>query len=241
MKGINVYLVSGYDKDNGKAQLVRMKVGECIPANTGIVIHWRVKVTDTTGGFIFFAPYKCNEGESYLPYDNEKYPNNKYKDTYDNYMKPLNTRGETVTVKNVEKKNGKALYRNFFWGNSEEFTAESAQSYKGEDFDKAGVSGWGFYRAVTNGYKVNNKAFLHFPASIYDNNKGAGSGEDHNTDTNANAFSFSIVGEETNGITNLNVNTTVTDDSYYTLQGVKLSAPAERGIYIHNGKKIILK
>ena len=238
-KGINVYIVNGFV--DGKAQLVRMKVGDVIPANTGVVIHWRAKITDTSGGFIFFAPALENmEGYGNDPYDNELYPDNLYKG-YKNYMKPLNTRGEEQRVENVEKdkKTRQPLYRNFFWGNSEEYAV--ATQYKGAEFDKAGVDGWGFYRAVTGKYKINNKAYLHFPASIYDNNKGAGSGEDHSIDTNANAFSFVVVGEETNGITNLNVDTTVTDDSYYTLQGVKLSAPAERGIYIHKGKKIILK
>lgn len=238
-KGINVYIVDGFDE--GKARLVRMKVGDVIPANTGVVIHWRAKITDTSGGFIFFAPALENmEGYGNDPYDNELYPTNLYKG-YKNYMKPLNTRGEEQRVENVEKdkRTRQPLYRNFFWGNSKEY--EEATQYKGKEFDQAGVSGWGFYRAVTAKYKINNKAYLHFPADVYDNDKGAGSGEDHNTDTNANAFSFVIVGEETNGITNLNVNTTVTDDSYYTLQGVKMSAPAERGIYIHNGKKIILK
>lgn len=239
-KGINVYIVDGFE--DGKARLVRMKVGDVIPANTGVVIHWRAQISDPAGGFIFFAPALENmEGYGNDPYDNELYPDNLYKG-YKNYMKPLNTRGEEQRIENVEKdkQTRQPLYRNFFWGNSLEYAV--ATQYKGAEFDKAGVEGWGFYRAVTNKYKVNNKAYLHFPANIYDNNKGAGSGEDHNTDTNAaNAFSFVVVGENTNGITNLNVDTTVTDDSYYTLQGVKLSAPAERGIYIHKGKKIILK
>ena len=33
---------------------------------------------------------------------------------------------------------------------------------------------------------------------------------------------------------------TVSDNSYYNLQGIKVAAPV-KGIYIHNGKKVIIK
>lgn len=44
---------------------------------------------------------------------------------------------------------------------------------------------------------------------------------------------------ETTGI-NMVKNTTV-DDKYYTLSGVQVSKPSTKGIYIHNGKKIVIK
>lgn len=31
------------------------------------------------------------------------------------------------------------------------------------------------------------------------------------------------------------------DNGYYTLQGVKVNRPTSKGIYIHQGKKIIFK
>ena len=241
-KGINVYLVDGFE---GKvARLVRMKVGDVIPANTGVILHWRAEISDESGAFFFLPPALENmEGYGNHAYDNELYPENLYKG-YKNYLKPLNTRGQQVTILNVEKKNGIAQYRNFFWGNKIEY-ANADPKYKGDEFDQAdaNVNLWGFYRAVSgSNYKVNNKAYLHFPADIYSDDKGAGLGEDHNTDTNssANAFGFVIVGSDMTGISNVNV-ADKTDNSYYTLQGIKVSQPIERGIYIHNGKKIILK
>ena len=44
---------------------------------------------------------------------------------------------------------------------------------------------------------------------------------------------------ETTGI-NMVKNTTV-DDKYYTLSGVQVTNPSTKGIYIHNGKKIVIK
>ena len=32
-----------------------------------------------------------------------------------------------------------------------------------------------------------------------------------------------------------------TDDSYYTLSGVRISKPSQPGIYIHKGKKIVIR
>ena len=240
-KGINVYLVDGFE--GNVARLVRMKVGDVIPANTGVILHWRAEISDPSGAFFFLPPALENmEGYGNQPYDNELDDENLYKG-YRNYLKPLNTRGQEVTIKNVEKKKGKAQYRNFFWGNKIEY-ANADPKYKGNEFDQAdaNVELWGFYRAVTGTYKINNKAYLHLPAGLYSDPEGAGLGENHDTDTNssANAFGFVIVGSDMTGISNVNV-AEKTDNSYYTLQGVKLNQPTERGIYIHNGKKIILK
>lgn len=243
-KGINVYLVDGFE--GNVARLVRMKVGDVIPANTGVILHWRADISDESGAFFFLPPALENmEGYNSAPYDNELYPDNLYKG-YKNYLKPLNTRGEKVPISNVEKtKQGRkwvAQYRNFFWGNKTEYAQESSARYRGQEFEAAdeNVVEWGFYRAVSGEYSINNKAYLHFPADIYIDDQGAGLGENHDTDTNANAFSFIIVGSDMTGISSVST-AEEADNSYYTLQGVKVSQPQERGIYIHNGKKIILK
>lgn len=47
-------------------------------------------------------------------------------------------------------------------------------------------------------------------------------------------------GDDTTGISTAKVKTAEADNAYYTLQGVKTMKPA-KGLYIHNGKKIIVK
>ena len=47
---------------------------------------------------------------------------------------------------------------------------------------------------------------------------------------------------EVNGVKEVNATLGVNDDSWYTLNGVKLSGkPTKAGLYIHNGKKVIIK
>lgn len=58
--------------------------------------------------------------------------------------------------------------------------------------------------------------------------------------TTGNAKYFSIGGGNgTTGINSVNAATAAGDGAYYTLQGVKVNKPATKGIYIHNGKKVI--
>lgn len=44
------------------------------------------------------------------------------------------------------------------------------------------------------------------------------------------------------GITSVNVNDKTADsNAWYTIQGIRIAAPAVPGMYIHNGKKVVLK
>lgn len=57
---------------------------------------------------------------------------------------------------------------------------------------------------------------------------------------NATAAKMSVVmGGSTTGITKVTADDKA-NDSYYTLSGVRVAAPA-KGVYIHQGKKIIVK
>ena len=42
------------------------------------------------------------------------------------------------------------------------------------------------------------------------------------------------------GLQTLETRPAVADDAYYTLQGTRVERPTSKGIYIHNGKKIII-
>jgi len=45
----------------------------------------------------------------------------------------------------------------------------------------------------------------------------------------------------TSGITNIDADTDADNGAWYNLQGVRVEKPAQRGIYIHNGKKVVIK
>ena len=42
-------------------------------------------------------------------------------------------------------------------------------------------------------------------------------------------------------VTGIEVNDAAEEDTYYTLSGIKVGRPTKSGIYIKNGKKIIIK
>ena len=83
-----------------------------------------------------------------------------------------------------------------------------------------------FYRVEQSGTLAANKAYLELPRSQA-----------------AKQFMLlSFGGQETTGIALPNTITDYADGCYYNLQGVRINGrPTRQGIYIHNGKKIIVK
>ena len=65
----------------------------------------------------------------------------------------------------------------------------------------------------------------------------------NNAGAKARAFALSFDGEETTGILEVSANYNgVTDEAWYSLDGVRLSGkPTQRGMYINKGKKILVK
>lgn len=162
----------------------------------------------------------------------------------------------------------KVTYRNFFFGNGkqlqhakdvyDDWTRDPENNpnpnkygdYTGADWkaDKEGQMDWGFFRTISNYYKINSKAFLHYPANVFTKAKGGSQDAIINGEIVAGAKSISLfifdTGEKvTSGIeavSAFNPNQKG-NNAYYTLQGVKVKTPKERGIYILNGKKVIVK
>lgn len=229
-----IYLVVDYDKETNLTHCIQMDYHDIIPANTGIIVHSNVE------GTVYLEYVKDYEVPAY---DNETNPNNLYKGTYTNYLKPING---ILHIDNVEIVNGQKTYRNYFFNKGTTAASRPGPDWKAE----YAALGWGFFRAVSADYRVFNKAFLHLPASMTE-----ASSEHLNDDgilpqDNAQAGakeSFGIyiingddmiITQETTGIKDNIIN--IKDNNYYTLQGIKIENPV-RGIYIKNGKKVIIK
>ena len=82
----------------------------------------------------------------------------------------------------------------------------------------------GFYKVAQQGTLAPNKAYLQIPTASLTVTSGA------------NGITF--VEDGTTAIQS--VTTATTDDAWYTLQGVRVAQPT-RGLYIHNGKKVVVK
>ena len=98
-------------------------------------------------------------------------------------------------------------------------------SYGHSDTNKSEVFGW--YWGATNGdaFQIEgHKAWLAVPATA-----------------GAPTRSFSMEGDATDIVEIEATEVTNKDDGYYDLQGRRVPKPATKGIYIHKGKKIIIK
>ena len=231
---LEIFLVHHYDKKTNKAICVQMAEGDLIPANTGFIIHSSKVAT-------IYLPFSKAVAD---PYNHESHPNSKYRrssdnEEYDNYLKPING---NMHIDNVEIVNGKKTYRNYFFNNG-----KTAASRPGDDWSSAYAAlGWGFFRAATGDYPVWNKAFLHLPAEMTDASSTVleDSGELPQDQQGAKSFGMFIIGLDEPGETTPVERVSVTNengDGYYTLQGVRVNTPANKGIYIHNGKKVVVK
>ena len=81
----------------------------------------------------------------------------------------------------------------------------------------------GFYKNKGGTLKA-NKAYLQLPTDLI---------------SGSNSISF-YVEDGTTAIQNVSTRPATTDDAWYTLQGVRVAQPT-RGLYIHNGKKVVVK
>ena len=258
---IKVYLATGYS-DN-MVQLVRMKKGDVIPPLTGVVLNYDF---NRYGDGVIFMEYAGDEHLQDVPYDNQYYreERNGKKDqytytmsgtAYQNYLRAIHTKGKTpVLIKNVEIAGGVKTYRNFFFGNGKKLAdaRDAGNNYTGTDWkNEYDTKGWGFFRAVSGNYNVNSKAYLHFPVDIYTDAQGGGENMNPKGDGNGSASSkgyglglFIVDFEEELGVATTIESVPVTKkymEGYYTLQGAKISKPTTPGIYIFNGKKILVK
>lgn len=105
-----------------------------------------------------------------------------------------------------------------------------------------------FSRFIKNGKSTRDKAYLKLSNDVFhwtDEGQTASNSGLNNSSTARVALNFVEDDEEgeTTGIKQVNTNAQRVDSNvFYTLEGVKLnSRPTQRGIYIHNGRKVVIK
>ena len=103
------------------------------------------------------------------------------------------------------------------------------------------------FRRLKKGKLAPHKAYLKLPAGITKSLAEVNDGPAANfSDTSAGA-KIAIVFEDadlsqTTSLKNVDeIVENVHDNSYYTLEGVKVSSPLAKGVYVHNGKKVVVK
>ena len=249
---------AGGDANNiyarGTVYLRRLKY---VPANVGVVLIGVVPDGNYIDGQTLKFSLLERTEESVGPdgdyrkvwTNSDKYIANK--DQWNNYLVPTVTGVNDLGNAKVDE-SGKITYRYFGLGNY--YRTNYHRSLGDADPQKDYI---GFFRLTANGKSGANKAYLSIPANAEVGNAvGATYGYiDYNgqllgNESDDGTFPVSLAkmalvfddlvdGNEVTGIKELETEN-LNNDKYYNLQGIEVAHPV-KGVYIHNGKKVIVK
>lgn len=269
-KEVLVYAAQSYTKnkenntgsgdETGTVKLYRLKF---IPANQGVVLYAPTTLGNENPNLIevvpaYSATVKRYSNDAFDYVEDWAKPETKKeqiwvnqetheqaKDKWNNYLVPVLT--DTKITQFYFDDQNKWTGRNFaFTRYSQTNTGRANGVIKDNttDPDPKKHDYFSFFRGA--GTVKASYSYLMLPRIIMEGN---GQILDQNQDNDKNRFSKSMVwfegidapmDNETTGISELKNNVSNTDAAYYTLQGVKVAKPV-KGIYIHQGKKVIIK
>lgn len=233
-----------------------------IPANVGVVLIGVAPAdgkTYTDGDELAFSLLERTEDSGIAPNDSCTLWKNadtyiQRDDKWNNYLVPTVQEVNNLGNAYVDK-SGNITYR--YFGLSNYYRTKYHQSLGAADTQPDYL---GFFRLTSNGKSGANRAYLSIPANAkVGNGVGATYGyldfngqllenqyhEQYEGESPAKFANMAMVfddlieGNETTGIKELETEV-LNDNKYYNLQGVEVAYPV-KGIYIHNGKKVIVK
>ena len=202
-----------------------------IPANEGVILYSSNTIDEETIETVM---------ETHAPSADETMYKNIPNADYKNYL--VGTIDNTTVNASVFNGNNERTHRNFFFN-----YLKNTGYYKAGDTDYLG-----FFRIKSGSPCEANHAYLSLPTTVLAWNgqtfgqvmdKYEATGEQQAELTKGMRIVFSDGSDwEDNTTTAISVvqQAKPADNAYYTLQGVRVAAPA-KGIYIHNGKKIIIR
>ena len=231
-----------------------------IPANVGVVlIGVAPEGTYKENDKLAFSLLERTEDSEIAPADSCTLWKNadtyiQQGDKWNNYLVPTVQANDNLGNAYVDK-SGKITYR--YFGLSNYYRTKYHQSIKDTDTQNDYL---GFFRLTSNGKSGANKAYLSIPANAeVGNGVGATYGyidfngqllenkfhDQYEAETPAKFANMAMIfddlieGNETTGIKELETEV-LNDNKYYNLYGIEVAYPV-KGIYIHNGKKVIVK
>lgn len=173
--------------------------------------------------------------------------------TYKNYLVP-SLFGTTIEngIYTMDENNHYVYHTRHFALNYYHNTAYYKSLSKADQDKNENKDYIGFFRS--HGNVPAGFAYLSLPSDVLDyngqimgdfdsNNDGGSSSPSTGTTSQAKTrmgLSFDDVDSSTTGIFTVKDNTNATDDAYYNLQGMRVAKPV-KGIFIHQGKKVIFK
>lgn len=258
---VKAYVVHSFDKnaiDGGKNSqgVMRLREIKYIPAEMGVVLVANGEGVTKDKDKIEVSLTSKWDGLVTSDNKNELWVNkNEYEgDTFNNYLVGLPTDGADITEGDYDEENHCYVNRNFglnWFSNTKtgkKLSAEGSADLKEQNGNAGPDDYLGFFRL--KGYVDKEYAYLKLPKSVVDydlqltgskkeNNKNVMEADAKLSPNFAMAFDtdFGTV----SGINSLSNTKKNVNNSCYTLQGVKVQRPTAPGLYIMNGKKVIVK
>lgn len=246
-KDVDIFVVDGKTVDTDK-RIVKFSLKKInadptgkknvIPSNTGVILATKNTYDKIEGGAQVFERASLTSYNTIVipikEYNSSTEATADYKGT--NYLKPL-IEAQVVPTKKVTQEG--ETYYNYLFGFFNANKGMGVDTYKKNQFLL------GFWISKGTGSFYNNSAYLPI---LEADAKIMGLGVSHDDYTSSGAkkvpalfFDFANA-DGTTGIDEV-VNTTVKnhDGKYYTLSGQQVEKPTAGGVYIHNGKKFVVK
>lgn len=245
---IDVFVVSAFNHDASShtttATLKKLDV-DYIPAKTGVILGCKLSKDNLTSGLVYdnAATLAWDKGE-YVNYYNtltaELTPYSAPSTSYDGTSKLIPLYEET-SLQRFSDETGIGTgdgYANYLFGFYR--CKKYQKNYTGDPNDFQ----MGFWLTTGKGTTYANSAFLHLTKAQAED-LGVGTAYDNIESASAPAFMLLFDESDDNVITGISDITTakgnsVASQGWYTLQGVRTAKPTQRGIYIYNGKKVIV-
>ena len=246
---IDVFVVSAFNHDASShtttATLKKLDINY-IPAKTGVILGCKLSKDNLTSGLVYdnAATLAWDKGEYVNKYNTltaELTPYSAPSTSYSGESKLIPLYSET-SLQRFSDETGIDMgdgYANYLFGFYR--CKKYQKNYTGDPNDFQ----MGFWLTTGKGTTYANSAFLHLTKEEAED-LGVGTAYDTSASA-ASAPAFMLLFDESddNVITGISDITTakgnsVASQGWYTLQGVRTPKPTQRGIYIYNGKKVIV-
>lgn len=243
-KDVDIFIVNDMKEGNNSVEFSLKKISDSetanvIPAEVGVILATKKDATNIEGGGKFY------ERPSLTSYNTLVIPMEEYTGTEttadykDNLLEKMVEAGVVPTY-NKDKDEYNYLF-GFFRAQKglNDYTNYTAQQFV-----------LGFWLSQGAGNFYSNSAYLPVPSATAAKMKlGTKYGQFEKDPTTGNSkyipallFDFANVGSGTTGISEVvNQSTKLNDGKYYTLSGQQVEKPTAGGIYIHNGRKFVVK
>lgn len=249
-KDVDIFIVNAMDNTDGRTVSFSLKkisassTDNVIPAGIGVILATKKDADVIDGGGVFHArPNLMSHNTLTIPL--EEY--NASATTVDygpNLLVPISA-PQVVPTSDETNINYLFGYYHAITGTGNGINPETGKNYNQNDFLM------GFWISNGKGLYPSNSAYLPVAKSKAEKLNLGVKYDYKNFDTNPGTgakkipalfFDFAKVGSGTTGINEVvNQSTKLNDGKYYTLSGQQVEKPTAGGIYIHNGRKFVVK